>query len=98
MNFDTCMITVTRHDNLLTLNLGCSYEFATTVRHYYGRTPYIAFQIFYNLSMQASNIAAMIISSKVQPCVLAPARTVVTGVDNRCWTSLSPRLATTATH
>eukprot|EP00045_Choanoeca_perplexa_P012175 m.131850 g.131850 ORF g.131850 m.131850 type:complete len:607 (+) comp15915_c0_seq3:277-2097(+) len=41
------------------------YEFATTVRHYYGRTPYIIFQVFYNLSMQASNIAAMIISSKV---------------------------------
>eukprot|EP00730_Choanoeca_flexa_P000797 TRINITY_DN10338_c0_g1_i6.p1 TRINITY_DN10338_c0_g1~~TRINITY_DN10338_c0_g1_i6.p1 ORF type:complete len:603 (+),score=166.30 TRINITY_DN10338_c0_g1_i6:181-1989(+) len=41
------------------------YEFATTVRHYYGRTAYIVFQVFYNLSMQASNIAAMIISAKV---------------------------------
>ncbi|EDQ87491.1 uncharacterized protein MONBRDRAFT_37937 [Monosiga brevicollis MX1] len=41
------------------------YEFATTVRHYYGRTAYIIFQVFYNLSMQASNIAAMIISARV---------------------------------
>jgi len=35
------------------------------VRHYYGRKPYIAFQLLYNLSLQASNIAAMIISAQV---------------------------------
>eukprot|EP00039_Didymoeca_costata_P020335 m.340903 g.340903 ORF g.340903 m.340903 type:complete len:559 (+) comp19629_c0_seq1:222-1898(+) len=41
------------------------YEFATTVQHYWGRRSYILFQIFYNLSMQASNVAAMIISADV---------------------------------
>ena len=30
------------------------YEFATTVRHFYGQRAYVLFQIFYNLSMQAS--------------------------------------------
>lgn len=41
------------------------YEFATTVQYYYGRNWYIVFQVFYNLSMQASNIAAMVISAQV---------------------------------
>eukprot|EP00049_Salpingoeca_infusionum_P024384 m.15846 g.15846 ORF g.15846 m.15846 type:complete len:601 (-) comp6803_c0_seq2:384-2186(-) len=41
------------------------YEFATVVQFYYGRVPYIIFQLTYNLSMQASNIAAMIISAQV---------------------------------
>lgn len=33
--------------------------------HYYGRRWYIFFQVVYNLSMQASNVAAMIISAQV---------------------------------
>eukprot|EP00038_Savillea_parva_P004283 m.135992 g.135992 ORF g.135992 m.135992 type:complete len:573 (-) comp11426_c6_seq1:40-1758(-) len=41
------------------------YEFATLVRHYYGYYSYIIFQVLYTLSMQASNIAAMIISAQV---------------------------------
>ena len=41
------------------------YEFATTVRHYYGRTWYTIFQVFYNLALQTSNIAAMVISAQV---------------------------------
>eukprot|EP00048_Salpingoeca_helianthica_P017002 m.235246 g.235246 ORF g.235246 m.235246 type:complete len:551 (+) comp19959_c0_seq1:41-1693(+) len=41
------------------------YEFATTVRHYWGGRAYWLFQILYNLSMQASNIASMIISAQV---------------------------------
>jgi len=41
------------------------YEFATTVKHYYGHKIYLAFQVFFNLSMQASNVAAMIISAQV---------------------------------
>eukprot|EP00054_Salpingoeca_dolichothecata_P017322 m.103475 g.103475 ORF g.103475 m.103475 type:complete len:573 (+) comp22406_c0_seq1:53-1771(+) len=46
-------------------NFDHRYEFATVVRHYYGKRAYIVFQIFYNLSLQASNIAAMIISAQV---------------------------------
>ncbi len=42
-----------------------SYEFATVVRHYWGGRAYWVFQILYNLSMQASNIASMIISAQV---------------------------------
>eukprot|EP00043_Microstomoeca_roanoka_P018373 m.196087 g.196087 ORF g.196087 m.196087 type:complete len:595 (+) comp16812_c0_seq2:200-1984(+) len=41
------------------------YEFATVVKHYYGQRWYIAFQLFYNISLQVSNIAAMIISAQV---------------------------------
>jgi hypothetical protein len=41
------------------------YEFATTVKHYWGQNAYIAFQIFYNIALQTSNIAAMIISAQV---------------------------------
>ena len=45
------------------------YEFATVVRHYWGARAYWVFQILYNLSMQASNIASMIISAQVcNPC------------------------------
>ncbi|XP_062506750.1 uncharacterized protein LOC134183270 [Corticium candelabrum] len=40
------------------------YEFATTVRHYYGKTAYCIFQIAYNISLQALNIAAMIVSAQ----------------------------------
>jgi hypothetical protein len=40
------------------------YEFATTVRHYYGKTAYFVFQIFYNISLQALNIVAMIVSAQ----------------------------------
>lgn len=41
------------------------YEFATVVLHYYGKKWYTTFQILYNLSLQASNIAAMVISAQV---------------------------------
>jgi hypothetical protein len=41
------------------------FEFATTVRHFYGKNAYVVFQLVYNMSMQASNIAAMIISAQV---------------------------------
>ena len=41
------------------------YEFATTVKHYYGKSAYVVFQIFYNISLQALNIVAMIVSAQV---------------------------------
>jgi hypothetical protein len=44
----------------------CSFEFATIVRHYYGERRYKLFQIAYNLCLQASNIAAMVISALVR--------------------------------
>lgn len=46
-------------------NFGHRYEFATVVLHYYGRRAYLLFQIFYNISLQALNIASMIISAQV---------------------------------
>eukprot|EP00051_Salpingoeca_urceolata_P015051 m.192814 g.192814 ORF g.192814 m.192814 type:complete len:563 (+) comp18276_c0_seq1:459-2147(+) len=41
------------------------YEFASVVQHYWGRRAYWVFQVFYNISLQATNIAAMIISAQV---------------------------------
>ncbi|EGD76432.1 hypothetical protein PTSG_07549 [Salpingoeca rosetta] len=41
------------------------FEFATVVKHYYGKRWYIVFQVLYNISLQAFNIAAMIISAEV---------------------------------
>lgn len=46
-------------------NFGMRYEFATVVRHYWGQRAYVIFQVLYNLSMQASNIASMIISAQI---------------------------------
>eukprot|EP00117_Sycon_ciliatum_P031304 scpid48664/ scgid4434/ len=40
-------------------------EFTTAVRHYYGTKAYYVFQILYTISLQALNIASMIISSQV---------------------------------
>ena len=40
---------------------GQRYEFCDAVRHYYGARAFTASQLFLNLSLQASNIAAMIV-------------------------------------
>jgi len=40
-------------------------EFCDLVRYYYGQRAYVASQLAYNLSLQASNIAAMIVSAQV---------------------------------
>jgi len=37
------------------------YEFCDTVKHYFGQHVFLAAQLFLNLSLQASNIAAMIV-------------------------------------
>ena len=41
-------------------------EFTTTVRHYYGRYAYYVFQVLYTVSLQALNVASMIISAQVR--------------------------------
>jgi hypothetical protein len=40
-------------------------EFATTIRHYWGRKGYIAGQILVNLCLQAGNIASIIVAAQV---------------------------------
>lgn len=41
------------------------YEFVTLMRHYYGRRGFLLGQLLYNLSIQATNIAAMIVCCQV---------------------------------
>ena len=42
-----------------------SFEFATTVKYYYGYKYYMITQVLYTIAMQFNNIAAMIISAQV---------------------------------
>ncbi|CAG9461566.1 unnamed protein product [Pedinophyceae sp. YPF-701] len=46
------------------------YEFATLARHYYGRTGFLAAQVTYNLTIQATNVVAMIVSARVADSAL----------------------------
>ncbi|KAA0168848.1 hypothetical protein FNF27_02010 [Cafeteria roenbergensis] len=46
-------------------NFAKRVEFCDLVRYYYGQRAYVASQIAYNVSLQASNIAAMIVSAQV---------------------------------
>lgn len=46
-------------------NFNKRVEFCTVVRHYWGDSWYYASQVAFNLSLQASNIAAMIVSAQV---------------------------------
>lgn len=60
---------------------GIGFEFATTVQHYYGHRAYLAFQIFYNIALQGSNIAAAIISAQVVDTFIAKVGTFSYALD-----------------
>lgn len=67
-----------------------SYEFASTVRHYFGDRWYYLFQVLYNLALQASNIAAMIISAQVHNPI--PPHNLTRHRTDRSWMLSSTRL------
>lgn len=61
------------------------FEFATTVRYYWGEKYYKLVQILYTISMQATNIAAMIISAQVVDQLLQNAFGNMYAIDYEVW-------------
>ena len=60
------MITWHVNGKAVTFNVIGRFEFATTVRYYWGERYYYICQILYTICMQTTNIAAMIISAQVR--------------------------------
>lgn len=60
-------------------------RFVTIMRHYYGRKGFVLGQLLYNMSLQANNIASMIVCSTVMDSFIAAFLGKSVAVDYACW-------------